>query len=112
LQGVGGALMVPESLAIISATFPEKERGRAIGTWAGFSALTTALGPVLGGWLVDASSWRTIFFVNVPFGIATLILAMSHVPESRDESEASVDWRGGLLVTIGLVAIAYGLTTA
>src|SRR5262245_30297150 len=76
LQGVGGALMVPESLAIISATFPEKERGRAIGTWAGFSALTTALGPVLGGWLVDSSSWRTIFFVNVPLGAITLAIAL------------------------------------
>jgi EmrB/QacA subfamily drug resistance transporter len=112
LQGLGGALMVPESLAIITAAFPEAERGRAIGTWAGFSALTTAFGPVLGGWLVDASSWRMIFFVNVPFGIATLVLAMWHVPESRDTSEGSVDWRGGLLVTAGLVAIAYGLTAA
>src|SRR5689334_23976577 len=99
--------MVPESLAIISATYPEGERGRAIGTWAGFSALTTALGPVLGGWLVDASSWRAIFFVNVPLGIVTLILAMSHVPESRDDGESAVDWWGGLLVTVSLVAVAY-----
>src|SRR5262245_50364107 len=102
LQGIGGALMVPESLAIISAAFPEKERGRAIGTWAGFSALTTALGPVLGGWLVDASSWRTIFFVNVPLGLITLVITLWHVPESRDEEDhASVDWRGGLLATVG-----------
>jgi EmrB/QacA subfamily drug resistance transporter len=111
VQGIGGALMVPESLAIISAAFPEKERGRAIGTWAGFSALTTALGPVLGGWLVDASSWRTIFFVNVPLGILTLAFALWHVPESRDDSrDAGVDWIGGLLVTLALGAIAYGLT--
>ena len=111
VQGIGGALMVPESLAIISAAFPEKERGRAIGTWAGFSALTTALGPVLGGWLVDASSWRTIFFVNVPLGVLTLALALWRVPESRDDaSNAEVDWIGGLLVTLALGAIAYGLT--
>lgn len=113
LQGLGGALMVPGSLAIISAAFPEQERGRAIGTWAGFSALTTALGPVLGGWLVDASSWRTIFFVNVPLGVATLAIAWWRVPESRDNDDNSaIDWRGGLLVTLGLVAVAYGLTTA
>jgi EmrB/QacA subfamily drug resistance transporter len=113
LQGIGGALMVPESLAIISAAFPEEERGRAIGTWAGFSALTTALGPVLGGWLVDASSWRTIFFVNVPLGVITLAIAFRHVPESRgDATSTAVDWRGGALATLGLGALAYGLTAA
>jgi EmrB/QacA subfamily drug resistance transporter len=111
VQGIGGALMVPESLAIISAAFPEKERGRAIGTWAGFSALTTALGPVLGGWLVEASSWRTIFFVNVPLGVLTLALTLWHMPESRDDSSgAGVDWIGGLLATLALGALAYGLT--
>lgn len=111
LQGLGGALMVPGSLAIISAAFPQGERGRAIGTWAGFSAITTALGPVLGGWLVDASSWRTIFFVNVPLGVVTLALVLWRVPESRDEAnQAAVDWRGGVLATAGLGALAYGLT--
>jgi EmrB/QacA subfamily drug resistance transporter len=113
LQGIGGALMVPESLAIISAAFPESERGRAIGTWAGFSALTTALGPVLGGWLVDASSWRTIFFVNVPLGAITLAIAFRHMPESRgDTTPSAVDWPGGALATVGLGALAYGLTSA
>jgi EmrB/QacA subfamily drug resistance transporter len=111
VQGIGGALMVPESLAIISATFPEEERGRAIGTWAGFSALTTALGPVLGGWLVDTASWRMIFFVNVPLGILALAVAYWRVPESRDDDAPhSVDWRGGILATLGLGALAYGLT--
>jgi len=111
VQGAGGALMVPESLAIISATYPEGERGRAIGTWAGFSALTTALGPVLGGWLVDASSWRMIFFVNVPLGILALAITLWHVPESRDEdARGGVDWLGAILATLGLGALAYALT--
>ncbi len=112
-QGIGGALLVPSSLAIISAAFPDEERGRAIGTWAGFSALTTALGPVLGGWLVDTFSWRAIFFINVPVGLVTLGIAFRHVPESRGEQQnAAVDWRGGLLATVGLGAVAYGLTAA
>ena len=111
LQGIGGALLVPSSLAIISAGFPEGERGRAIGTWAGFSALTTALSPVLGGWLVDAWSWRLIFLVNVPIAAAALILSR-RVPESRDESDAPVDWRGALLAVAGLGAIVEGLTAA
>jgi EmrB/QacA subfamily drug resistance transporter len=111
VQGIGGALLVPGSLAIISAAFPAEERGKAIGTWAGFSAVTTALGPVLGGWLVDALSWRAIFFINVPIAVITLGIAFGHVPESRDWSEGStVDLRGGVLVTIGLAALAYGLT--
>jgi EmrB/QacA subfamily drug resistance transporter len=113
VQGVGGALLVPSSLAIISAAFPEETRGRAIGTWAGFSALTTALGPILGGVLVDALSWRAIFFINVPLAAVTLAIAFAHVPESRDETaDAGLDWRGGLLATIGLAALAYGLTAA
>jgi EmrB/QacA subfamily drug resistance transporter len=113
VQGVGGALLVPSSLAIISAAFPEQERGRAIGTWAGFSALTTAFGPVLGGWLVDAWSWRAIFLVNVPVALATLAVVFSRVPESRDDAdEGAVDWRGGLLATAGLGTLAYGLTEA
>jgi MFS family permease len=111
VQGIGGALLVPGSLALISAAFPAEERGKAIGTWAGFSAVTTALGPVLGGWLADALSWRAIFYINVPVALITLGIAFGHVPESRDRSEDStVDWRGGFLVTVGLLALAYGLT--
>jgi EmrB/QacA subfamily drug resistance transporter len=112
LQGVGGAMLVPSSLAIISAAFPAGERGRAIGTWAGFSALTTALGPVLGGWLVDIWSWRLIFFVNVPVGAAALWLALRRVPESRNETDAQIDWRGGVLAVAGLGALVEGLTAA
>ena len=109
-QGIGGALLVPGSLAIVSAAFPESERGRAIGSWAGFSALTTALGPVLGGWLVDTLSWRTIFFINVPIGLATLLITFRHVPESRGDDADRVDWSGGLLATAGLGGLAYGLS--
>lgn len=113
VQGVGGALLVPGSLAIISNAFDEDERGRAIGTWAAFSALTTALGPVLGGWIIDALSWRMIFFINVPLAAATLAIVIRRVPESRDTDAAgAVDWRGGVLATAGFGAIAYGLTGA
>jgi EmrB/QacA subfamily drug resistance transporter len=112
-QGVGGALLVPGSLAIISAAFPADERGKAIGTWAGFSALTTAAGPVLGGWLVDALSWRAIFFINVPIALLTLGLVFWQLPESRDASEdGTVDWRGAFLAMLGLAGWAYGLTAA
>ena len=113
VQGIGAAFLVPGSLALISANFPQGERGRAIGTWAGFSALTAALGPVVGGWLVDAWSWRMIFFVNVPVAAVALWLALRHVPESRDEADpAGVDWRGGVVAAAGLGAIVYGLTAA
>ena len=113
VQGVGGALLVPSSLAIISASFGKAERGKAIGTWAGFSALTTAFGPVLGGWLVDALSWRVIFFINLPVALIVLGITFWRVPESRDEqNRAPVDWRGGLLATLGLGGLVYGLTAA
>ncbi len=113
VQGVGGALLVPVSLAIISAAFPAPERGKAIGTWAGFSAVATALGPVLGGWLVDTVSWRAIFFVNVPIAVIALGIAFRHVPESRKPPEDSpLDWPGGFLAALGLGALAYGLTAA
>src|SRR5579875_538844 len=113
IDGSGGAMLVRGSLAIISATFPEKERGKAIGTWAGFAALTGALGPVLGGALVDALSWRAVFFINVPLALGTLAIALRHVPESRDEGQdATIDWRGGILATLALGGIAYGASAA
>src|SRR5436190_8043455 len=83
-QGVGAALLIPCSLAIIGATFDESERGRAIGTWAGFSALAAAIGPLLGGWIVDHLSWRWIFLVNPVLALPTIWIALTHVPESRD----------------------------
>jgi EmrB/QacA subfamily drug resistance transporter len=112
LQGIGAALLVPSSLAIISAAFPEQERGRAIGTWAGASALTTALGPVLGGWLTDAWSWRAIFFINVPVAALAVAIALWHMPESHNPDAHKVDWLGGLLAVFGLGCMTYGLTVA
>jgi EmrB/QacA subfamily drug resistance transporter len=104
LQGVGGALLVPGSLALISASFPVEERGRAIGTWSGFTAITAAVGPVLGGWLVQHGSWRWVFFINVPIAATVLILTLLRVPESHnpEQDHANVDWLGALLVTLGL----------
>ncbi len=112
VQGIGGALLVPGSLAIISATFPKEERGRAIGTWSGFSAITTAIGPVLGGFLVEQASWRWVFFINIPLAAAVMALIFLKVPESRDESASAsgrLDWLGALLATVGLGGIVFGL---
>jgi EmrB/QacA subfamily drug resistance transporter len=113
VQGVGAALLVPSSLAIIGAVFDENERGKAIGTWAGVGAITSAVGPVAGGWLVDAFSWRAIFFLNVPIACATVALALSSVPDSRkSESVEQLDWLGAAAATVGLAALTYGLTIA
>ena len=110
LQGVAGALMVPGSLAILRAIFPEgEEQGRAIGHWAGWSGITTVVGPLAGGWLVQTFSWRWVFFPSVPV-VAVAVWMMARVPESRAEGEARrVDWAGALLVTAGLAGLAYGL---
>src|SRR5207302_5766264 len=110
IQGIGGALLVPGSLAIISASFDTKERGRAIGTWSGFTAITSVIGPVLGGGLVQYASWRWVFFINVPLAAIVLVVLFLRVPESRDtEDSPSLDWLGALLATLGLGGIVYGL---
>ena len=109
IQGMGGALLVPGSLAIISASFPEEDRGRAIGTWSGSTAITTALGPVMGGWLIQHVSWRAIFFLNLPLALIVLFLVFRFVPESRDEESGKLDLLGAALATISLGAIVYGL---
>ena len=110
LQRIGGALLVPGSLALISANFPEKERGRGIGTWSGFTSITAAIGPVLGGWFVEHGSWRWVFFINLPLGLAVLILALWKVPESRAGTPGQhFDWLGGLLATLGFGGIVYAL---
>jgi len=108
LQGIGGALLVPGSLAIISASFPEGERGGAIGLWSGFSAITSGLGPVLGGWLIDTLSWRWIFFINVPLALIVIAVTLWRVPESRDADAGRLDVGGALLATLGLGGLTYG----
>jgi len=110
VQGVGAALLVPGSLAIISATFDDAERGRAIGTWSGFSAITTAVGPVTGGWLVEHVTWRAAFFLNVPVAVMVLVLSLRFMNESRDPSRTSqIDWAGAVLAVLGLGCTVFGL---
>ena len=110
VQGVGAALLVPGSLAVISASFPSTERGRAIGTWSGFTAITAAIGPVLGGWLVQHASWRWVFFINVPIALIVVVLTLWKVPESRNtEISTQLDWQGALLATVGLGAVTFAL---
>jgi EmrB/QacA subfamily drug resistance transporter len=110
VQGAGGALLVPGSLAIISAFFPDERRGRAIGTWSAFTAITASLGPILGGWLAEDVSWRWIFFINPPLAVIVLGILFWRVPESRDEEAGGrLDWKGAPLAAIGLGAIVYGL---
>jgi EmrB/QacA subfamily drug resistance transporter len=110
IQGVGAALAMPESLALISANFSGAERGRAIGTWSGFASITGAAGPVIGGWLTQTASWRWVFIINLPLALAVLAIVMRHVPESRDEAGArSIDWSGAVLATAGLGALVDGL---
>jgi MFS family permease len=110
LQGIGGALLVPGSLALISANFSEERRGRAIGTWSGFTSITAAIGPVLGGWFIEHESWRWVFFINIPLGLAVLGLTLWKVPESRTgQRGARPDWLGGLLAALGLGGIVFAL---
>jgi EmrB/QacA subfamily drug resistance transporter len=108
IQGVGAAFLVPGSLSIISASFDEQNRGQAIGTWSGFTAITTAIGPVLGGWLVQHASWRWVFFINVPLAATVIAISLWHVPESRNAAAVRVDWLGAAVVTAGLTGVVYG----
>jgi EmrB/QacA subfamily drug resistance transporter len=112
IQGVGAALLVPGSLAIISTSFDEKNRGQAIGTWSGFTAITTAIGPVLGGWLVEHASWRWVFFINLPLAAAVIVISLWRIPESRNTGGQSIDWLGALLATAGLGGIISGFLEA
>jgi EmrB/QacA subfamily drug resistance transporter len=108
VQGIGAAFLVPGSLSLISASFDEKKRGQAIGTWSGFTAITMAMGPVLGGWLIQHASWRWIFFINVPLAAAVIAISLWHVLESREATAGRVDWLGALLATVGLGGVVYG----
>jgi EmrB/QacA subfamily drug resistance transporter len=110
LQGIGAAFLVPGSLTIISAAFGDAERGKAIGTWSGFSAITTAIGPVVGGWLIEHVSWRAAFFLNVPLAAIVVVLSLRFIDESRDPARTSrIDWSGALLGVLGLGGIVFGL---
>lgn len=109
VQGIGGALLVPGSLAIISASFEGERRGKAIGTWSGFSGITAALGPILGGYLVENVSWRAAFLINVPLALVVLYVVFRHVPESRDPDARKLDFPGAFLATLGLGGIVYSL---
>jgi len=108
MQGVGAALLTLGSLAIISAAFDETNRGRAIGAWSGFTAITTAIGPVLGGWLVDHGSWRWVFFINIPLAAAVIAISLRYIPESRMANAGRVDWSGALLAAVGLGGLVAG----
>jgi EmrB/QacA subfamily drug resistance transporter len=108
IQGIGAAFLVPGSLSIISASFDEKSRGKAIGTWSGFTAITTAIGPVLGGWLIEHASWRWAFFINVPLAAAVIAISLWRIPESHGASGGRVDWLGALFATVGLGGLVTG----
>jgi EmrB/QacA subfamily drug resistance transporter len=108
LQGVGAALLVPGSLALISAAYPEEARGRAIGTWSGFSGISAALGPVIGGWLIEHQSWRWAFYINLPIAAAVLAVLWRRVPESRGGHDRAIDWAGAILASAGLGGVVYG----
>jgi EmrB/QacA subfamily drug resistance transporter len=110
LQGIGGALLVPGSLAIISASFAAQDRARAVGLWSGLSGVSAVVGPFVGGWLVDAVSWRAIFFLNVPLAAAAVLIALRHVPETRDDTAVGrPDYIGAVVVSLGLVGVVYAL---
>jgi len=110
VQGIGGALLVPGSLALISASFPENQRSKAIGTWSGYTAITAAIGPVLGGFLIEHFSWRWAFLINIPLVLLILPLTWRYVPESSDpNAPARLDWTGAALASAGLASLVYGL---
>lgn len=111
LQGLGGALLTPASLAILQATFVPADRGRAIGAWSGLTGVAAAVGPFLGGWIVGVASWRWVFLINVPVALVVVVLAIRHVPETRNPSASRhLDVVGSMLLACGLGALTYGLT--
>ena len=112
LQGVGAALLTPASLALLGAAFDAKGRGQAVGIWAGASGLTSAVGPVLGGWLTQAISWRAVFFINLPLAALSVWLVLAFARESKGARSGPVDWAGAAAVTLGLAAVTWALTVA
>lgn len=113
LQGAGAALLVPGSLAIISASFSERERGAAIGSWAAGTSIAAGAGPVVGGWLVEHLSWRWVFFINLPLAVVTIWIALSRLPDDHPSPGGTrLDWPGAVLATLGLGALVFGLVHA
>lgn len=112
LQGIGAALLAPSSIAILEASFAPRDRARAIGAWTGLTAVATATGPLVGGWLVQTAGWRWVFLVNLPIGLAVMLITRRHVPESRNPSAClQLDLPGAVLLVAALGALAYGLTS-
>ncbi|MFC6161268.1 MFS transporter [Kribbella sp. NPDC058693] len=113
LQGIGGALLTPGSLAILQTSFQHSDRGKAVGTWSGLTSVAAAVGPFVGGTLVDSGYWQLIFLLNVPIALVTVLVTLRHVPESRDESAGGrLDINGAILATVGLAGLTYGLISA
>src|SRR6201987_5348082 len=113
LQGVGGALLTPGSLAILQASFAEEDRGAAIGAWSGLGGLATAIGPFLGGYLIGAVSWRLVFFINLPLAVAVVAIPARHVPESRAPGPRQpLDVAGAATISLALAGITFGLIEA
>lgn len=110
VQGIGGALMTPASLAIIQASFREADRPRAIGIWSGFTGVASVGAPFIGGWLLELGTWRWIFVINVPVAVVLVVVAVRHVPDSREPAPAPMDWLGSFLAVAALAAITYVLT--
>ncbi|MEU4193182.1 MFS transporter [Kribbella sp. NPDC026611] len=113
LQGIGGALLTPGSLAILQTTFQHSDRGKAVGLWSGLTSVAAAVGPFVGGTLVDSGSWQAIFLLNAPIALVTVLVTLRHVPETRDESAGGkLDFSGAVLATVGLAGFTYGLISA
>jgi EmrB/QacA subfamily drug resistance transporter len=112
VQGVGAALLVPSSLAILGASFAPRERGRAVGTWSSLTSVAAAIGPIVGGWLVQVASWRAVFFLNLPIAAVVVAIALRKVPETRNPSAKGLDLPGAFAATIGFAALVYGLIEA
>jgi len=113
LQGIGGALLTPGSLAILQASFAMSDRGRAVGAWSGLSGVAAATAPFVGGWLIDVGSWRPIFLINVPLAVAVVVVSLRHVPETRDAARVrGIDVPGALLTVVGLAGVTWALIEA
>ncbi|MCL6678330.1 MFS transporter [Sphingomonas sp. RG327] len=110
LQGVAAALLLPNSLALLNSAYEGEARGRAVGIWAAAGAISAAIAPLIGGWLVDHVGWPSIFYINIPFAAASVAVALWKVPESKDRQKVPIDFPGAVLATLGLGALAYGLT--